>query len=386
MINNCDFPGYTEENTKDIIVSFYGADGWWEDGGHDASWLWENGKTSGEYYHKTDPNKTVDTVNLVASLWKIHKKNYYNIAGKLLNSEYWSEPTKQFKKTITYDYSSSINQTKYSPYNLNRNGLATTSDISSVWVGNTKLDVTLDNEQGVADNSLLKTLDVNADSNFKFKFNNSTFGMPTNLDWSTKVPTVNGYWDTNSSAYCNGNVSSNSDGYYRYNLTFNASINTIDTNNPTASLVFDNSELLATQQLTKTYQGDGSFRGGDWISRFTYVGEYSLDNESSTKFKDWWINTYNQAKLYEYGTEYKGRITLSGIENPYWNRYGEGSTDGSNYKIHTDTDKGLSAALKDINNVPDKYRGLYIKSSTVSCEQPVVTGKWKVDTIAGTVS
>lgn len=380
---SCSFPEYPVETDKTIIVSYYGTDGWWEDGGNSVEWLYYNGKTSGSYYHKTDPNVTVDTANLIASPWTIHKKDWYR-AGQYLRTDWWIDYREQLKKTITYDYSSTITQTKYSPYNLNRNGLATTSDISKDWVGQTALDVSVNNMQKITDGSALPSLDINSDNQFTFKFNNSVFGMPTSLDWSTKVPSIGTYENVNSSAYCNGRRSSNSDGNYRYNLKFKASTSLLSTDFPTSSLTFDSKEVVGNEEFSRDCQGnDSTFRGGDWSTRFSYIGNYNLDNEKSSNFKNWWINTYQQSKFFEYGTEYWGNIDVNNIYDPRTITYGEGKSEGGVYKIHTDTDKGQELSLKNINGVPNAYRGFYIKEASQTFEQPVLTGKWKVESVAG---
>ena len=67
--------------------------------------------------------------------------------------------------------------------------------------------------------------------------------------------------------------------------------------------------------------------GGELSTRFTYADTYWTDNnKEGSKFPAWWVNTYTMGRFYEYGSEWHGLVTLSGIQDPNNVMYGTGQS------------------------------------------------------------
>lgn len=351
--------------------------------------IYKEAPTEASYHDKTDPNE-LNYSNTVTSITytvkETHTWKYRSSDGATKDHSYSYSvvSSNTDSKTITYNGSApTISQEKYKPINLNRNGYAKSGDgglTSDFANASTGIAASVNNEQGITDNSDIKTLDVNNQTDFTFSFNSSSaFGLPSKYNWNnTPSKLANSTWENaDGTKYANGrNDSADSDGKLRYNLKFYASIsnNTKNSSVSSSSLLFGGQELLANQLLTKSYTGVGSFTGGDWSSRFIYSDSYNTDNEStlSDKWAKWWGDKYSESRFYEYGTEYWGKITTSGVNNPHTVSKGTGKANGSNYAITTNAD----------NN----ERGLYVGIATQQYEQPVLYGHWSVVTLAGDVS
>ena len=338
--------------------------------------IFDEAPTEGSYHWKTPPNATTDTHTVKSKILTVVKKTTWKEypGGRKENvvTTYTSQNPKSFTKTINYNVNvPTITPEKYCPWNLNRNNYATTEDIDGSYANSDKkIDATVDNKQNVTNNSYLKSLDINQDLPFIFKFNNNTMGMNSSYNWNnTPSALANGTYENVTGSYANGrNDHADSDGNLRYDLNFYASISN-NTTNPSvnsSSLLYGSEEKTANEFYKKT-QG---FTGGDFDTRFTYADKYTTDNnQSGSHFPQWWIAKYKESKFYEYGTEYWGKITISGIENPHTISHGTGAVDGSNYKITTDANA--------------KQRGLYVGRVDSNIEQPILYGKWDVATVAG---
>ena len=78
-------------------------------------------------------------------------------------------------------------------------------------------------------------------------------------------------------------------------------------------------------------------------------------------------------RFYEYGSEWHGLVTISGIQDPNNVMYGTGQSTGyDSYKITIDANK--------------QQKGLYVGYASASFEQPIITGTWEVKTVAGYVN
>lgn len=352
-----------------------------------AEWLYNNGKSKADYHDKTDPNEHNYKNDIYAEITNVvkHIKEYQKMDDNgnwyTYKTEVWYEKTgtTSSKKTITYKTNApTITQEKYRPYNLNRNSYATAEDISADYANASKsLSAEVDNKQGITDNKELQSLDINNATEFKFKFN-TPFGMPDEYNWNnTPADLANGTWEPASGgSYANGkNDPADADGRLRSNLKFFASIssNTKDPSKDSSSLISpDSKEVLSNEFYSKLYQGEGSFSGGDWSARFTLNDKYNTDNNQESSFEKWWINKYDESRFYEYGTEYWGNITLSGVQDPYKVSHGTGVSNGSKYDITITAD--------------NDERGLYVGVTTMRFEQPVLFGKWSVKTVAGDIN
>lgn len=346
----------------------------------DLQKIFDEAPTEAEYYHKTAAGVTNETHTVTAKTIKVTKIIEEKVQnGTIISSKttYTSSDPKSFTKNINYNITVPvINQEKYRPLVLNRNGYADFGDIDSSYVtAPKKIDGVVDNKQGITDNKELKSLDTNIDLPFKLKFNNNFFGLPATYNWNnTPAALANGtYENVNASlGYANNrNNAVDSDGNIRYDLKMYASISN-NTENPSinsSSLLFGDDEKLANEAFVKAT----GFTGGDFNTRFTYADRYTTDNnQSGSAFPQWWIAKYKESRFYEYGTEYRGKINLSGVQNPYAVNYGTGAVDGSNYKVTT--------------NANASQRGLYVGRVDKNYEQPLFFGKWRVATVAGDIN
>ena len=345
--------------------------------------IYKSGQTEAQYHNKTKPNSKSDKFvveTTVVGIKEVHKWDQKpDGSTKNHRYEYHLTSTNNYKKTINYSSNSpTISQTKYRPINLNRNGYATRSDIDSSFANaSTGINADVNNNRGITDNKAIESLDTNTDTKFYFKFKNDCFGMPSNLKWYNNPSSLaNGTYEVvnHNLGYANGkNNNADHDGFLRYNLSFYGSIGS-NSKNPSissSSIVFNNKEYLANEVIKGNSQNRITL--GDLSSKFTFVDQYTTDNnQSGSKFKDWWINKYSMGRFYEYGTEYWGKVNSSGIENPYKVSYGTGSSSGNDYNITT--------------NVNINQRGLYIDYASQSFEQPVFYGKFDVNTLAGDIN
>ena len=353
----------------------------------------EGRETPVEYYFKTKPNETVATRRLDAQTVEACRKAVYrqscstdsngntSCTWVLDHYEYWIANTYNYTKDFTYNtITPTIKKEPFKPWNLNRNGYATIDDISSQYA-HAKLPIELDvnNNQGIYDNSPLKALDINNDTFFKFKFTNGYLGMPSVFNWTNPPGTPpgilsNGTWeDAGSGSYANGrNANADKDGLYRYNVKLHMSMSP-NTKKPfvdTSSINFNGSEFTTSEEALQR----PPWAGGNMSTRFTYADTYWTDNDyGSSSFPAWWVNTYTMGRFYEYGSEWRGIVGLDGIHDPNDVRYGTGkSLGGDRYKITIDANK--------------QQKGLYVGYASANFEQPIITGTWEVKTVAGYVN
>lgn len=347
----------------------------------------EDGTQSATYEHTTLPNETSVTNTIttkVQIVTQIHTYKYKASTGEVKDESYtYTEeaPTTQ-TKTIRYvTENSDPVQIKYCPLSLNRNGRALVSDggLTTEYANAELLSATVDNNVSITDGSPIPSLDINSDNVLSLKFGNSCFGLPTTYDWGTSVPSLDEgtYELVSSDEYCNGKYSSNSDGSYRYDLTFNASIN----GDTTACSIYDitrKKEAICGEKITYEYDSsnpEATFMGSDndFSARFTSTGAY---NTCSSSKSSWWTDSYVMARTFEYGTHYKGIATVSKINDPSVVSYGTGNSnaDGS-YTISVDASHEV------------QQRAIYVGVASLgTVEQPVLYGTWKVSTVAGYIS
>ena len=381
-----------DEDTRIVISYVHGGLGEQiDDRGQDAKWLWDkNRKGPIEYWDKTNPNETVANRRIDAEITTVYR---YEVCDSYScdddgfcwcsssHYEYDIIDRQPYTKDFTYNtITPTIKQEPFKPWNLNRNGYATTDDISSQYA-HAKLPIELDvnNNQGIYDNSPLKALDINNDTFFKFKFTNGYLGMPSVFNWTNPPGTPpgilnNGTWeDAGSGGYANGrNAKADKDGLYRYNVKLHMSMSP-NTKKPfvdTSSINFNGSEFTTSEEALQR----PPWAGGELSTRFTYADTYWTDNnKEGSKFPAWWVNTYTMGRFYEYGSEWHGLVTLSGIEDPNNVMYGTGQSTGyDSYKITIDANK--------------QQKGLYVGYASANFEQPIITGTWEVKTVAGYVN
>lgn len=358
-----------------------------DDRAHDAEWFWYHGKSQSEYDYRTKPLEKSDTnvekgevcsVNEIIH-YRCHLDDSGNEVCREVGRSYQFAGSASFQRTFTYDTKIPvINQECYRPFNLNRNGYATAEDIATFGnEDNMGLEGSVNNKQGIVDNSPLQALDINSETPFTAKFNNYSFGLRSGYNWDNlPQPLENGNYENvrseGSGSYSNGKDDvADSDGHLRYYLNFYGSISN-NKENPaidSASLKNQKVEYPASKEIHKTIAD--KWTGGDFVARFTYVDGYNTDNETVRYFPNWWATTYHEGRFYEYGTHYKGLVTTSGIQNP-------------SYCLNSIT--GLDPAVNIRCDADKNDRGLYIDLKECFFSQPILYGKWDVKTVAGSVN
>lgn len=280
------------------------------------------------------------------------------------------------KKEITYETSVPGNTQKYfRPLDLNRNGVANEADVKKDYPGyvngSPAMKVKVDNMQKITNGDKVQTIDTNILTPFNVEIQNGQFGIPTyaqgGLDVHSTVPgqsfkkadgsydsavinnigsggTVNTakFW---ASGWANKkNVASRVSRETAWNGQIMGSIGT---NN--ASLTYGSEERIGGQN----YIFNRDWKGGKFGFKTISIGTYNLmrpTNAQATQGKNWWEVTYEQGKFYEYGVEYKGKITLNGVGDPSISK-----------------------------------QNFYTKLSSKGMIQPVLRGQFEAKTVGGTL-
>lgn len=358
-----------------------------DDRGKSAEWFWFNGKVQSEYDYETKPLEKTDTNVEKGELRSVDRIIHYrchiddsgNEVCREVGRKYLFVGVTPFQKTFLYNTKvPTIEQEKYRPFNLNRNDYATEEDIASFGnPSNRGLEGKVNNLQNITDNSPLHALDINSDTPFTLNFDNDSFGLRSDYNWDNQPKALeNGNYERvrseGSGSYANGkDDTADPDGRLRYYLNFYGSISN-NKENPaidSASLKNQKTEYPASKEIHKT--ATDKWHGGDFVARFTYIDGYNTDNETVKYFPNWWATTYHEGRFYEYGTHYKGLITLSGVQNPSWCLNQVTATDPT-VTILCDADKN--------------DRGVYVDLKECFFSQPIMYGKWDVKTVAGSVN
>lgn len=358
-----------------------------DDRGKSAEWFWFNGKVQSEYDYETKPLEKTDTNVEKGELRSVDRIIHYrchiddsgNEVCREVGRKYLFVGVTPFQKTFLYNTKvPTIKQEKYRPFNLNRNDYATEEDIASFGnPSNRGLEGKVNNLQNITDNSPLHALDINSDTPFTLNFDNDSFGLRSDYNWdNTPASLANGnyegVWSEGSGSYANGKDDpADPDGRLRYYLNFYGSISN-NKENPaidSASLKNQKTEYPASQEIHKTVAD--KWHGGDFVARFTYIDGYNTDNNTVKYFPNWWATTYHEGRFYEYGTHYKGLVTLSGVQNPSWCLNQVTATDPT-VTVLCDADRN--------------DRGVYIDLKECFFSQPIMYGKWDVKTVAGSVN
>lgn len=426
---------YTNEKT--VIVKYKhddpDPDNEFDDDSKTPEWKYYNGKTSGTYHGITPPegdsarnyNKKIHistcTITKKITIVCLNKDapTTFEEAENILNNptdpythsgnptaEYIQSPITERTETVTYTGGEPSNpQTKYRPFNLNKNTNKSTSGnpvedntyaktgdnglTSDFGNSNNFIKGYVDNKQNIDNGTPLNALDINNDTDFKVKFGNNSFGLDK-YDWFTAPePLANGTWEYSNGSYANGRVGDKrledgtempgSVGIYRFNLQLNTSISNLTTSTvseDTASLVYEDTEEKTASESKDFYthnDPNNGFTGGDFFARFSLNGVYTTDNEIENNNKKYWMAKYNQDRYYEYGVEYGGdfRIVGSGlvVDTPRLiNPTSSPAPTVNGWNISTD---GLT------------QRGLYVGCSHQTYYQPILTATWDVKTLAG---
>ena len=348
---------HSETKTKKVIekVIYEFGDGTKEtdldDSGKTAKELWDNGKT--EWSYEGDSYRSIDYKHVIKVTVRTitQKTTWKTLGGKEVNGSknitYTKNGTKTMKKTITYKVQKpEIKTTIYTPFDLNRNGVAKTEDIKATYPDYNesnakKLDMSVNNYQNIMDGTALQTLDTNTSTKFNITFNNDQFGIPkaseggididksvpfSNLKlpegcYSTNMIFGNNYWENSPKAVTgilkatgNGCTTTtmdpmNLEGCLSKNYYWGGSMSS-DLSADTGTLTYNNDERIGGNPFT--FSRDNEFKGGDFIFKTTKTGDYNLKSNG----RNWWEVQYEQGIFYTFEIWYEGNITTTDITNP----------------------------------------------------------------------
>lgn len=314
-------------------------------------------------------------------VWETHSI-YIGSTCVYYKANYWWGESSTSTNNITYKAQAPvITQEKYCPYNLNYNRLSQAGDsvgpLDSSFTNGEAIAATVNNLHNVTDGQNMSTLNLNNDYNFKVVFNTKTFGLPEKYNWYNDPPELShGTWEDTvySGPYANGHIAAG-DGNYRYGTTLYAAL---QENNDSATLVYNGKEYTSDSPLQVSNK-NGDWRGGDFSVRFLITGLFNTGNNiKNSKYPDWWTVKYSQCRFYEYGTRYKGKVTVDGVYKPQLVNCGSVES----WTPHTPFGWGNNESLQ-YSSDGTSTRGIYVSSDVRNFEQPVVYGKWEVKTIAG---
>lgn len=348
---------HSETKTKKVIekVIYEFGDGTKEtdldDSGKTAKELWDNGKT--EWSYEGDSYRSIDYKHVIKVTVRTitQKTTWKTLGGKEVNGSknitYTKNGTKTMKKTITYKVQKpEIKTTIYTPFDLNRNGVAKTEDIKATYpdyneLNAKKLNMSVNNYQNIMDGTALQTLDTNTSTKFNITFNNDQFGIPkaseggididksvpfSNLKlpegcYSTNMIFGNNYWENSNKAVTgilkatgNGCTTTtmdpmNLEGCLSKNYYWGGSMSS-DLSADTGTLTYNNDERIGGNPFT--FSRDNDFRSGDFIFKTTKTGDYNLKSNG----RNWWEVQYEQGIFYTFEIWYEGNITTTDITNP----------------------------------------------------------------------
>lgn len=355
--------------------------------------IYDSASNSYPYEHTTPMGSYNDNFTITNMTCKVTKTTTYErnaATGQVRNKKTTYTRASQAStetKTISYSVANpTIDQVRYKPILLN-SSYDSTVYASSVLYGLSNKDISgtepikaqASNIKKAQNEEDISTLDINADSQFTLSFDDgSAFGLPGDFSWTEKPVSIKtgDYVADLSSEYCNGVVSSNSDGFYRYSLAFNASMSSSTSAYETSSVAYDGKEATSSDVLKFEYEDYAPYNlpSSEWSTRFSMTGRYETDNPT-TSYSQWWNDTYIMAKEYEYGVSYKGVVKPSGIGAP--TVISEKLPSGA-LPSPSATTSGWSI----VTNADEHQRGLYVSAYQVDCVQPVIHGIWNVETLA----
>lgn len=365
--------------------------GGFDDTGQSLEYIYNKNTQSSTYERTTSIGSLSDSNNVQGIVWTIEQKHYKtHQMGHVVSeyNEYRVTSSTNLSRTFTYNVEQPTYPVeKYTPFNLNRSGYATGSDISGFQPGDRDvvdgLAGSVSNAAGERNNNYIDTLDVNNDSTFNLSLtsdSNHYLGLRGGYDkWNNKPDT----WTTGDKemvrgeSYAKGlNNGATDKNFFRYNTDLYGGVSDIIGSSQQLTSLFDwNSN---TEYLSNVDYNIGKNRRAVYNNTFgaraIISGQFNTCNNQDSEYKNWWILSWNVGRYYEYGIHYVGTISVNGISDPSQAVSNNGVASEWNYN---------SSASKLTTNCNAQHRGLYVRFGATTQENPVLYGKWNVNTIAG---
>lgn len=304
----------TEIETKKVIVKLSGSSTKSDNfdiSSQTAQQLWTNGKSSANYTGTSGKNIDYSNTINATTVTLTRKRTITYINGKQDSISSWSyskSSTLNFNKTITYNVAlPTVSKQLYDYYNLN---FGDYQDLASAKSGKLGITVNPTTIAGKYDNGTAKAIVLNVDSkntfDFAFKFNNSNYGLPFNINNSTSRPTDVNYNETYSAIFNNGSKESTIS-HSKQNVYYNPSLHTGITPG-----LYVKDGAKSGISLSKN-DASHNFKVG--LNNDQTAGKYYYMTNGSDSVHNWNL-TYSQSLMYKYGVDYSGIVTAKdGIEN-----------------------------------------------------------------------
>mgnify|MGYP000989373623 CR=1 FL=1 len=236
--------------------------------------------------------------------------------------EYWFTSGKTMTRSFSYSTEEPpLQPILFTPFNLNRNGVAQSSDYVSYYgyADGPDMKMSVDNKQSITQNWYIQMLDTNDAIPFTVTVNNSQLGIPTEsqggwelldsrpsfsqaMGWGKETMST-GYFSTPGKyASIDGDVSD--DVHWDGNLTGKI----------TGGDLLTIKEDGGAEQYANSFYLSKSpgWMGGSFSIKNIKVGNYYLDTYGTP----WWEIEYQEGRYWTYGVHYKGMVTLSDIQAP----------------------------------------------------------------------
>ena len=263
-------------------------------------------------------------------------------------------------ETIKFDYTvngTELKQTWYTPYDLNKNGLASDADVKADFPSYVNsgiaLNAEIDNGQGTTDGSAIKALDNNAPVSFKFKLL-TKFGFPANLDPSENITAPNSGSLTFNTKANGATLKTTINGGTPKTENFN----TYQTDTfyyGTPNIRFTMPEFTSLEVNGQEYLNGNGLAAlndlGNGILKFRSIkkGNYAITGDKG----NWMYVQYNAGYYSKSGLKYSGTFTVNQNNTGSWSA--------------TKSAASLSSA----------------KLTNIFCTQPLLKGNFTVETISG---
>lgn len=246
----------------------------------------------------------------------------------------WTKGSKvNFSRSLNYTVTQPPTPQKYfRPFDLNTKTAAITADVQTTYpdyVVSLPLRIIVDNKQGIADGSPIKTLDTNTSTWFNVKVLNDQFGIPPEssggIDLEDSIPgsayklgdgtygtgviigigsggaTVTGKFSTDGVSPYDVSGSMSKASYWGGALKGGIS-------SSKASLTSGGTEKIGGE----TFSFAPGWYGANFYFKTTSMGNYKLSNSG----RPWWEIQYEAGKFYTYGVSYSGTVNIGSITEP----------------------------------------------------------------------
>lgn len=340
-------------------------DGGFDNSGKSAKWKWDNVTESvpysnrsleNEFNHNATLNILVETVTETVTCQTTNGSDRFDCQTPIYTVTNRVPMSNNFRYNVS---SASASTQIYTPFNLNRNGYATSSEAeqlartlgTSMVPGSTGLSGSVNNFQNITDGTALQALDTNNAVPFQILLGNSQAGIPTkseggvditnqatadacmstvSITRDTSCLSTTGWSANNQTLTQTGGLTDVvpnlvANGYASYNLSFLSGVRGGEYTGRavSGSQEGDGSSSISTNGTEKIGNpGEAlgfaaGWQGGRFDFKATSPKVYHLSSPvgSGDSTYPFWYAQYNNSRPYQYGVAYGGTVTTRGFSN-----------------------------------------------------------------------